>query len=596
MSFSLLNHIKKEKILAVFAISLIFLSVTPFQSIGYKDSDGAMWPMYRGNPSHTGRSIYSAASNPGRALWIYSTGNMVRSSPSLDANGTIYVGSDDGYLYAINRNGTLRWKFRTGGAVHSSPAITSDMVVFGSDDGYLYALSKNGNLKWKMKTNGSIWSSPTIFKESIYFGSDDGNLYCVDFQGNIEWNFTSGGAIRSSPAVSSDERIYFGSDRLYSLSSNGTLLWSFNANSEFQSSPAIGVDGTIYVGSMGGKIYAIDRDGKEFWNFPTGDSISSSPAIGADGTIYVGSRDGCLYALSHVGSLVWKKRAYGSIWWSSPTISADGLIFVGNYRGEMLSMYSNGTLKWRYRTGSAVWSSPTIGPDGTVYFGSGNGNIYALWKTVPSPPKNIKAYASSNYVNISWEAPISDGGSPVTEYRIYRGPSAGDEEFIASVPPWKTFYIDHTRRGGRYYYYIIAVNDIGSSERSDEIRPEIIKTLSPPTELSYRIEGNRVNITWKPSEASDIPVKEYMVFRGEEHGHEDYIGSTNRTYFIDRNVSAGKTYYYYIKAVNDLGESEKSEELEVNLKEAPPILLYVSIGLAGIGALLLFLRWKRWLF
>lgn len=517
---------------------------------------------------------------------------MVRSSPALDSDGTLYMGSDDGYLYAINRNGSLKWKYRTGGAVHSSPAITEAMIIFGSDDGCLYALSKNGELRWKLRTGGSIWSSPTVFNDTIYFGSDDGDLYSVDFDGNILWNFTSSGPIRSSPAISLNGRIYFGSDSLYALNPNGSLAWRFDSGSEIQSSPALGPDGTVYVGSMDGKVYAIGRDGKEEWIFQTGDAISSSPAIGPDGTIYFGSRDGYLYAIDPSGSLIWKRRAYGSIWWSSPTISSDGIIFVGNYRGDMLSFYSNGTLKWRYRTEGSIWSSPTIGPDGALYFGSGNGYIYALWKDRPSPPRNLRAYASTYYVNLSWDAPSTDGGSPITEYRIYGGVK-GNEEYIASVPPWDTTYMDRINHGERYYYYVVAVNDIGESGRSAEVQPELVKMLPPPTGLSYRIEGNGVNITWKAP--SGVHVDSYMVFRGDKRGKESYIGSTNRTYFVDRNVSSGSTYYYYVKAANDMGVSERSEELRVDMKESPPILLYALLVLLGFIALLFFLRWKGWL-
>jgi len=45
----------------------------------------------------------------------------VLSSPALEADGTVYVGSHDLYLYAVNPGGTLRWRFRTDGSVPSSP-------------------------------------------------------------------------------------------------------------------------------------------------------------------------------------------------------------------------------------------------------------------------------------------------------------------------------------------------------------------------------------------------------------------------------------------------------------------------------------------
>jgi outer membrane protein assembly factor BamB len=68
----------------------------------------------------------------------------VRSSPAV-ANGVVYVGSDDGRLYAFGAGGcgaatcAPLWSYATGSAVRSSPAVANGMVYVGSDDGRLYA-------------------------------------------------------------------------------------------------------------------------------------------------------------------------------------------------------------------------------------------------------------------------------------------------------------------------------------------------------------------------------------------------------------------------------------------------------------------------
>jgi outer membrane protein assembly factor BamB len=55
--------------------------------------------------------------------------------------GTIYEGSNDHYLYAINPDGTLRWKFETGDNIYCGPVVSSDATIYvGSQDHYLYAL------------------------------------------------------------------------------------------------------------------------------------------------------------------------------------------------------------------------------------------------------------------------------------------------------------------------------------------------------------------------------------------------------------------------------------------------------------------------
>jgi PQQ-like domain len=43
----------------------------------------------------------------GTLKWSYLTGLYVHSSPVIGADGTIYVGSDDSYLYAITASGNI---------------------------------------------------------------------------------------------------------------------------------------------------------------------------------------------------------------------------------------------------------------------------------------------------------------------------------------------------------------------------------------------------------------------------------------------------------------------------------------------------------
>jgi large repetitive protein len=65
----------------------------------------------------------------------------VGSSPAVDVDGTIYVGSDDHNLYAVNPDGSLKWLFPAGPIVYSSPAVDVDgTIYFGSYDFNLYAV------------------------------------------------------------------------------------------------------------------------------------------------------------------------------------------------------------------------------------------------------------------------------------------------------------------------------------------------------------------------------------------------------------------------------------------------------------------------
>jgi len=117
---------------------------------------------------------------------------VVFSSPAIGADGTIYVGSKDNNLYAINSDGSLKWSFTTGDMVRSSPTIGADGTIYvGSDDNNLYAINPDGSLKWSFTTGDDVFSSPAIGADgTIYVGSFDGKLYAIAEEEEKEYDLT----------------------------------------------------------------------------------------------------------------------------------------------------------------------------------------------------------------------------------------------------------------------------------------------------------------------------------------------------------------------------------------------------------------------
>ena len=330
----------------------------------------------------TGRYTISLGGTDSHFKWKFNTGRDVNSSPAIGLDGTIYVGSNDFYLYALNPDVTKKWEFKTGDLVFSSPAIGSDGTIYvGSHDYSLYALNPDGTKKWEFRTADKVDSSPAIGADgTIYVGSRDNYLYAVNPNGTQKWKFETGkDVVFSSPAIGSDGTIYVGSwdDCLYAVNPDGTQKWKFKTGSDVISSPAIGSDGTIYVGSWDFCLYAVNPDGTQKWKFKTGESIRSSPAIGSDSTIYVGSEDDHLYAVNPDGMLKWKFKTGGDVY-SSPAIGSDGTIYVGSKDNYLYALNPDGTQRWTFKAGDEVWSPPAIGSDGTIYVGSRENCLYAL--------------------------------------------------------------------------------------------------------------------------------------------------------------------------------------------------------------------------
>ena len=144
------------------------------------------------------------AGTPGTLNWLYTTGSLIISSPAVGADGTVYVGSNDDKLYAVNPDGTLKWSYATGAPIYSSPAVGADGTVYvGSEDNKLYAINPNGTLKWSYAAVYEIWSSPAIGADgTIYVASYDDKLYAVNPNGTLKWSYATGNGIYWLPPPS----------------------------------------------------------------------------------------------------------------------------------------------------------------------------------------------------------------------------------------------------------------------------------------------------------------------------------------------------------------------------------------------------------
>ena len=128
------------------------------------------------------------APTPALQKWAFATGGTVYSSPTIGADGTIYFGSNDGNVYAVNPNGSQKWSFTTLGDVSTSPALGVDGTIYvASQDRNLYALNPGGRRTGNSQPADALSSSPAIGSDgTIYVGSYDDNLYARKSQRHAE--------------------------------------------------------------------------------------------------------------------------------------------------------------------------------------------------------------------------------------------------------------------------------------------------------------------------------------------------------------------------------------------------------------------------
>jgi outer membrane protein assembly factor BamB len=177
--------------------------------------------IYCGGDDQQIHRLIDNGSNP-TLVWSYGLRQLLSGSPAIGPNGEIYCCDDDGYVYALNADGTLRWDFRASDTLgnSSSPAVAADGTVYvGTQDGRLVAI-RDGGIDWAYPTSprSGISSSPVLGPDgSIYFASDSGELYRIDrstHQPVSNWPIvvSTTGTVSSTPLLCADGVVYVAAD------------------------------------------------------------------------------------------------------------------------------------------------------------------------------------------------------------------------------------------------------------------------------------------------------------------------------------------------------------------------------------------------
>lgn len=204
-------------------------------------------------------NLYAVLANNGRLMWQYDAASPIRTTPFV-TNDRVIFGTDGGEVLALELSGARKWGFRSKRAIHSSPIVDMEGVCYvGAFDGFLYAIdASSGYSHWRYRTNGAIISSPTVEGNNVLFGSTDGKLYCVNTQTSKEkWVFTTPKPIVSSPVVH-DGSVYFGGTDgcAYCVDlKTGKEIWHYQTEGAITSTAHI-AEGLILIGSIDKTLYA----------------------------------------------------------------------------------------------------------------------------------------------------------------------------------------------------------------------------------------------------------------------------------------------------------------------------------------------------
>ena len=385
-------------------------------------------------------------------LWTSSThlAKLVSNSAALSPDEkTVYINSNDHILHSYDvTSGIEKWSFdmtdpswgaqATGGS-NMTPSVDTDGTIYiGTGDGSngkLFAINPDGNKKWitfNDPTTG-FWNkgnaanakmrsvSPAFDDKYVYCGNggSTGSMIAVDkttgnrvsYLTNADGTSGPAGGVYAGPVISKQGMMYimctnygmFGVAKATMAKDDNTFSpWAWRAfdsglNSGCHASMAIdnegNVYGMIYTSDLTTTIYSVASDGSVRWTTPienTGKQDQGGVVIGTDGTVYAslksqGDMPGGIVALSAGGTIKWQYEISESVS-STPVIDKDGHILFGTERGNFYILDANGTdaiavldvagaiansesayaSEWAATQGK-FWSSPVVDADGTIY-------------------------------------------------------------------------------------------------------------------------------------------------------------------------------------------------------------------------------------
>jgi outer membrane protein assembly factor BamB len=252
----------------------------------------------------------------------------------------VYLGGSDDIGYSVSAlaadTGETLWRFGTGWRVLSSPAVADGIVYVGSNDGYLYALDgATGQPVWAQRLTERLFSvsTPAVVEDTVYVVGGPTVDALDRSTGHPIWAASCGSSFPSvvGPVVDGGV-VYVGGDDFF----NNDILCAFDAGTGEALwttvlgtySPGVAVDAEMLYAVTQDTVFALDKDtGVEIWKQDLGlFSTEGAPSV-ANGVLYIpGFRD--ITALETRTGSVLSTMDFNAQHEPATPVIADGRVFA----------------------------------------------------------------------------------------------------------------------------------------------------------------------------------------------------------------------------------------------------------------------------
>ncbi|MGA1820608.1 MAG: fibronectin type III domain-containing protein [Thermoplasmatota archaeon] len=209
--------------------------------------------------------------------------------------------------------------------------------------------------------------------------------------------------------------------------------------------------------------------------------------------------------------------------------------------------------------------------------------------SLPSKPYDLRALPGIGYINLSWSAPLDNGGDDELYYRLYHGTSDLEPRLLVVLHGNTTRY-QHTglEAGVKHQYFVTVCNLIGESDGTDVVYASSISLPMPPSDIRLEPGPGSIKISWgKPSSPGAEPAREYLITRRSGSLEPSLIATieSGTRSFLDELVVRKTLYFYSIQTVTETGTSDRSREFSERplTYPDPPVNLRVEVTGNGLA-------------
>jgi outer membrane protein assembly factor BamB len=341
--------------------------------------------------------------------WKRTLDARLTSPPVIGSDGTIYIATFGGLIYALDPSGAVRWTYYVNlndipsallrdssdnvyfttttkvfsltacgrkrwetectaqpaypGAVQQA-ALTHNVLLTTCNDNFSALNTTDGRELWKLSQPFFEYNTPIVLRTGAIVLAHGSSLMAIDQNGNSLWNFPPPNYIEPRPRP-------------------GLVV-----DQMFFSSPiAAGLDGSLYLGSGDGEFSSFSANGELNWTYNAGPlrgiRFDASPVIASDGTVIALSNERSAYALTTGGEVRWSVHVGDRVRNMipiSPVLGSDGTIYV-LAAGKLVELSPAGETVQEVPLAADAVVSPTLAPDGTLYIATDNRSLYAVETT-----------------------------------------------------------------------------------------------------------------------------------------------------------------------------------------------------------------------